>query len=168
MKKSAKPGAERVKQGSGPEGICRELGLKLTPQRLAILEYLDGNTAHPGAEEIYEAVSGRFPGLSLATVYNTLASLRDKGRLLELAIDPAKRRYDPDTKPHHHLICVACRRIVDIEHTFDLEIPDALRMGFEIKGNEIGFYGRCPDCKKTDARKQKWDLRQGGAYVRRP
>ncbi len=165
--KNTHQGPEKKEAGLEPAGICRLLGLKLTPQRLAILEYLDGNTAHPGAEEIYAAVAGRFPGLSLATVYNTLASLRDKGRLLELSIDPAKRRYDPRTRPHHHLICISCSRIVDIEHTFDLEIPEALKMGYEITGNEIGFYGLCPDCNKTDAKRQP-DIRQGGSHVRRP
>lgn len=150
-----------------PAEICRQLGLKLTPQRLAILEYLDGNTGHPGAEEIFAAVSGRFPGLSLATVYNTLASLRDKGRLLELTIDPAKRRYDPQTHLHHHLICLACSRVVDIEHAFNLEIPDNLKMGFEVSGNQIGFYGLCPECRK-DAGRRKRSSEKGGAHVHRP
>ncbi|MDA8387569.1 MAG: Fur family transcriptional regulator [Nitrospiraceae bacterium] len=152
------PGAKEP----GPARTWRELGLKLTPQRLAILEYLDGNTAHPAAEEIFAALSGRFPGLSLATVYNTLAILRDRGRLLELTIDPSKRRYDPQVKPHHHLICLSCKRIADIEHTFALEIPGALRMGYEITGNQIEFYGLCPDCKKRAKRTG------GGGHVHRP
>ncbi len=48
----------------------RETGLKLTPQRLAILEYLDGNTSHPSAEDIYISVKEKFPTMSFATVYN--------------------------------------------------------------------------------------------------
>ena len=152
---------------SGPHAVCRELGLKLTPQRQAILEYLEGNTAHPGADEIFAAVSVLFPGLSLATVYNTLAALRDRGRLLELTIDPSKRRYDPQTHPHHHLICLACSRVVDIEHTFDLYVPDALKKGFDVTGNRIGFYGLCPECKKN-AKRQKRTISQGGAHVSGP
>lgn len=148
-----KEGTKTARPKLEPSELCRQLGLKLTPQRLAIIEFLDGTTAHPGAEEIHAAVSARFPGLSLATVYNTLASLRDKGRLMELTIDPAKRRYDPDTRPHHHLICLGCGRVADIEHTFALDVPDALKMGFEITGNQIGFYGLCPGCKKREIRK---------------
>ncbi len=121
--------------------------MKLTPQRMAILGYLDGNTSHPSAEDIFAAVSRRFPGMSLATVYNTLASLKEKGKLLELTIDPAKKRYDPDTRPHHHLICLDCKRVSDIDRAFDLEIPDSLRNGFQITGNHIEFYGYCPECK---------------------
>ncbi len=128
--------------------IFKELGLKLTPQRMAILGYLDGNTAHPSAEEIYSAVSRRFPGMSLATVYNTLACLKEKGKLLELTIDPVKKRYDPDTRPHHHLICLDCKRVSDIDGVFDLDIPNPL--GYEITGNHIEFYGYCPECRRKN------------------
>ncbi len=128
--------------------ICKEIGLKLTPQRMAILDYLEGNTSHPSAEEVYAAVSKRFPAISVATVYNTLASLRDRGCLLELTIDPSKKRYDPDTRPHHHLICTSCKRVADIEFKYDLSVPEGLRMGYEITGNHIEFYGLCPECKK--------------------
>ena len=137
----------REKTKAKAQEVCKELGLKLTPQRMAILGYLDGNIAHPSAEDIYSAVSKRFPGMSRATVYNTLASLRDKGKLLELTIDPAKKRYDPDTKPHHHLICLECKRVSDIDRMFDLELPDSL--GYDITGNHIEFYGYCPECRST-------------------
>ncbi len=126
----------------------KQLGIKLTPQRLAILDYLDGNKSHPSAEDIYRAVSKRFPTMSFATVYNTLESLRYKGRVLELTIDPKKKRYDPDTKYHHHIICIECKNIVDVHKNFKLSIPDALTEGFDLIGNHIEFYGICPKCKK--------------------
>ncbi|MFZ2197327.1 MAG: transcriptional repressor, partial [Thermodesulfovibrionales bacterium] len=53
----------------------RNIGFKLTPQRLAILSYLEGNKEHPSAEEIFRAVSDQYPTMSFATVYNTLAAL---------------------------------------------------------------------------------------------
>ncbi len=129
----------------------KEIGLKLTPQRLAILNFLEGNTAHPSAEEIYKALSRSFPTMSLATVYNTLDSLKERGRLLELSIDPEKKRFDPNTKAHNHLICVRCKKIADIRETFDLgpvgdRVPD-----FEILGHHIEFYGICSACKKAAA-----------------
>ena len=71
----------------------RDIGFKLTPQRLAILDYLDGNTNHPSAEEIFGAVKTKFPTMSFATVYNTLEALRDRGKVLELTIDPSRKRY---------------------------------------------------------------------------
>ena len=120
--------------------------MKMTPQRMAILEYLDGNTGHPSAEDVFDAVKGRFPSMSFATVYNTLERLRSDGRLLELSIDPARKRYDPNTSPHHHLICAGCGRVTDIHMSFDLEVPEEGRGGFEIEAEHVEFYGRCPDC----------------------
>ena len=126
----------------------REIGLKLTPQRLAILDYLDGNKRHPSAEEIYSAVSKKFPTMSFATVYNTLEVLKQRGGVSELTIDPGKKRFDPNTRPHHHLICVRCKSIVDIHTAFELNVADSERGGFEITGNHIEFYGICPKCKR--------------------
>ena len=128
----------------------RDIGLKLTPQRLAILDYLDGNKRHPSAEEIYSAVSKKFPTMSFATVYNTLEVLRQRGGVLELTIDPGKKRFDPNTGPHHHLICVKCKSIVDVHTDFDLKVSDSERGDFEITGNHIEFYGICPKCKRGE------------------
>ncbi len=127
----------------------RETGLKLTPQRLAILEYLDGNTSHPSAEDIYEAVRERFPTMSFATVYNTLEALRKRGQILELTIDPDRKRYDPNIHPHNHLICLRCKTIVDIETDFDIPIPDEAGKMFDVLGNHVEFYGICQNCKTS-------------------
>jgi len=126
----------------------RDIGLKLTPQRIAILDYLEGNKDHPSADEIYKAISKRFPTMSFATVYNTLSTLREKGAVLELTIDPAKKRYDPETSRHNHLICVTCKKVVDIPVDFALELPSGARHGFTVMSNHVEFYGLCPACKK--------------------
>jgi len=128
----------------------KDIGLKLTPQRLAILDYLDGNKEHPSAEDIYKGVSKRFPTMSFATVYNTLKALRQRGDILELTIDPDKKRFDPNTKPHHHLICVKCKKIVDVHNNYKLAIPEDKTEGFELVGNHIEFYGICPGCKNSE------------------
>ena len=83
----------------------KSLGLKLTPQRLAILEYLEGNKNHPSAEDIYKALKPRFPSMSFATVYNTLEILVKKGVIKELNIESSRKRFDPFTHPHHHFFC---------------------------------------------------------------
>jgi Fur family peroxide stress response transcriptional regulator len=126
----------------------KQMGLKLTPQRLAILDFLEGNKRHPSAEEIFAAISRNFPTMSFATVYNTLDALRRKGEVRELTIDPGKKRFDPDTSPHHHLICVKCRRIMDIFTDYELPVSDDERAGFELVGNHIEFYGVCPKCRQ--------------------
>jgi Fur family peroxide stress response transcriptional regulator len=121
--------------------------MKLTPQRLAILEYLEGNKSHPSASEIFEVVSERYPTMSFATVYNTLEALREKGQVLELSIDSKKKRFDPNTKPHHHLICVQCKAIVDVHTSFRLNLSKEEMYDYEIIGNHVDFYGICPKCK---------------------
>ncbi|HCC68554.1 MAG TPA: transcriptional repressor, partial [Nitrospiraceae bacterium] len=80
----------------------KNLGLKLTPQRLAVLNYLDGNKSHPSAEGVYKNVLKKYPTMSFATVYSTLKALKKKGKVLELTLDPARREFDPNTEPHHH------------------------------------------------------------------
>ena len=125
----------------------RYLNIKLTPQRLAILDYLDGNKSHPSAEDIYKSVSKEFPTMSFATVYNTLEALKSKDNILELKIDPAKKRYDPETTPHHHLICTKCKTIVDIVNDFSLDLSSDLTDGFNVIGNHIEFFGNCSKCK---------------------
>jgi len=124
----------------------KDIGLKLTPQRLAILGYLEGNSNHPSAEDIYKAVSEKFPTMSFATVYNTLDALREKGCVVELTLDPAKKRFDPCTEIHHHLICTSCKRVQDIHVNFMLDVPEHVTGGFRITGNHIEFYGLCPVC----------------------
>lgn len=125
------------------------IGFKLTPQRLAILSYLDGNKDHPSAEDIYKVISKVFPTMSLATVYNTLDLLKKHNGISELTIDPDKKRFDPNTEPHHHLICTRCRRIEDVHTGFDFPLPLNNTGGFEITGTHIEFYGVCPECKKS-------------------
>ena len=140
----------------------REIGLKLTPQRLAILHYLEGNKDHPSAESVYRAVHKKFPTMSLATVYSTLSALKEKGSLLELTIDPDKKRFDPETRLHNHLICISCRRIVDIHGEYQLNLPDNANHNFAIIGSQVEFYGFCPGCSSKQTTPDK-----EASYVRR-
>lgn len=128
----------------------KDIGLKLTPQRLAILGYLEDNKEHPSAEGIYRAVSKKFPTMSFATVYNTLETLRKRGDILELTIDPDKKRFDPNTEFHHHLICVKCKKIVDIHSSYKPDVSNGERADFAIIGNHIEFYGICAKCKDSE------------------
>jgi len=130
-----------------------QIGFKLTPQRIAILDYLDGNKDHPSADEIYRAVSVKFPTMSFATVYNTLDALKRRGVLLEITIDPHKKRFDPDSEPHHHLICMRCKKVADVHCKFEITIPRGQRHGFEITANHIEFQGICEQCKEKSGEK---------------
>jgi Fur family peroxide stress response transcriptional regulator len=126
----------------------KDAGLKITPQRITIMEYMEGNTAHPSAEDIYEALLSIHPNISFATVYNIIEKFREKGLLLELTIDKEKRHYDPNTEPHHHFICLNCKAIIDIHENLSISLPDDLFKRFEIIRMNVEFYGICNECKK--------------------
>ncbi|MFQ5428496.1 MAG: Fur family transcriptional regulator [Thermodesulfobacteriota bacterium] len=124
-------------------------GFKLTPQRLAILKYLEGNRDHPSAEEIFSDLKETNPTLSFATVYNTVQALIGRGELCELSIDPERRRFDPDASPHHHIRCTSCGRIDDVmvDYSASLELPDDVLNDFEVEANHVDFFGVCNNCR---------------------
>ncbi|MBI5682413.1 MAG: transcriptional repressor [Deltaproteobacteria bacterium] len=128
----------------------RGKGLKLTPQRLAILKFLEGNTNHPTAEDIFRQIKKTYPTVSFATVYNTLEILKKKGEILEITIDWDRRHYDPNTTMHHHIICVKCKTIGDVfeDYSEALLLPKYIVDEFKPVGNHIGFYGVCKKCRR--------------------
>lgn len=135
--------------------IDRQIDMKFTPQRMAILEYLEGNKSHPSASDIYKSIFNKFPTMSFATVYNTMETLKEKGVVVELSIDPDKKRFDPNTTPHHHLLCIRCKTIKDIFEKFPLVLPENEQYDFDIIGNHVDFYGICPQCKGAESNGQK-------------
>jgi Fur family peroxide stress response transcriptional regulator len=132
----------------------REEGLKVTPQRIAVVKYLEGNRAHPSVEEIHREVSRDFPTISLATVYNTLDTLEQIGEVQAVTIDSARKHYDPEMRPHHHLMCTSCRCIQDVfaDYASVLRVPDALARQFRVKETAVSFRGVCQDCAEQDPR----------------
>jgi len=132
----------------------RHIGCKLTPQRIAILEYLEGNTDHPSADDIYKAVSKKFTTMSIATVYTTLAVLKQKGAVIELTADPEKKHYDPTTAAHNHLICISCKRIVDFPGEHRLELSESASRNFTVLKSHLEVQGYCPDCTTTKNNKR--------------
>jgi Fur family peroxide stress response transcriptional regulator len=129
-------------------GRLRSEGLKVTPQRVAILNFLDGNKSHPSVDEIYREVSKNFPSLSLATVYNTLDTLERIREVQSVTIDPSRKRYDPETQPHHHLMCRSCGTIRDIHTDFgsSLSVPASCSGDFRVESASVAFRGVCRDC----------------------
>jgi Fur family peroxide stress response transcriptional regulator len=126
----------------------REEGLKVTPQRIAILQYLDDNHAHPSVEDIHREVAKAFPTISLATVYNTLDTLEQIQEVQSVTIDPSRKHYDPETRPHHHAICTECRTIKDVfaDYARALTIPKELRNEFQVDETAVCFRGVCSSC----------------------
>jgi len=126
---------------------------KITPQRRAILEVLVGDDSHPTVDEIYQRVLPVMPDVSRTTVYNTLHELIALGELVEVqSLSEGGSRYDTDTHQHHHLFCVHCHALIDIDHDFDgLSLPAEDASGYQILRQQVTFYGICPDCQAKQA-----------------
>lgn len=124
-------------------------GFKLTPQRIEILRFLEGNTSHPTAEDIYREIKKKYGTVSFATVYNTLQALKERGELLEVTIDPERKHFDPNSTPHHHIVCGSCGKIEDVfeDYSGALKLPEKVLEKFTATGNHIDFFGICADCK---------------------
>ncbi len=111
-------------------------GLKVTPQRVAVVQALD-KLNHPGAEDIYKEVSHQIPGLSPATVYNILEALVSKELIKKVPTETGIMKYDAVSEHHHHIYCKQSNRMDDY---FDPELDNLLQDYFQrkkIKGFEI-------------------------------
>ena len=91
----------------------RKAGLKLTPQRIALVQLFATDESHPTAQALFERLRPAFPSMSFATVYNTLDTLARAGLSSTLRIGNAAR-FDPNTAPHHHAVCDGCGEVRDV------------------------------------------------------
>src|SRR5512144_2401951 len=96
------------------EQKLREKGLRVTVQRVAVLEFLSGTKSHPTADEVGATVNRRVSTASRASVYNVLHSLRDAGLVEEMVFEDAVARYDANLHRHHHFHCSRCGRVEDV------------------------------------------------------
>lgn len=127
----------------------RRRGLRITPQRLAILAIVRASSGHLTAEDIYRQVGQRFPGVNLTTVYRTLQWLHEQGLVHPFLVDFEQTRYEyHGGSSHHHLVCRSCAAVIEIGE----EALDALRQalmeryGFEAAPAHLAIPGRCAAC----------------------
>ena len=127
----------------------KQHGHRLTPQRSAILHIFASSRDHPSVEQVYEQIKVQFPMTSLATVYKTVALLKEEGEILELGFANGSTRYDGyQPYPHPHLICIRCQRIIDLEgqDLDQLSIDLAKKNGFRLVTHQHNLFGICPEC----------------------
>jgi Fur family peroxide stress response transcriptional regulator len=91
----------------------KRAGLKLTPQRVALVRLFATDESHPTAQGLFERLRPAFPTMSFATVYNTLDALAKAGLSSTLRLGNAAR-FDPNTSPHHHTVCDVCGEVRDV------------------------------------------------------
>ena len=128
----------------------REKGLKLTPQRLAIIEVLADKThLHPGAGLIYREARKKVRGLSLSTVYATLSELSKNGIIKMLEFDKMENRYEGNITDHINLICKGCNKIMDYKVPISIDSKEVARKArFWVIDTRLEYYGYCQECRK--------------------
>jgi Fur family ferric uptake transcriptional regulator len=135
--------------------MIRAMNLKVTDQRLAILESLHEGRAHVSAQEVFESVSECFPEIGFATVYRFLRTLTGNGFVTEVRMGGLPARYELTPKSHHdHLTCVACGKICEFEnsHIEELQEKVARQFGFHLTSHVLELYGICATCQKKQAK----------------
>lgn len=138
--------------------MLREKGLKVTNQRLLVLEIMAG---HPGehltVEEIYELVKKQYPDIGLATIYRTVQVLIDLHVIDKISFDDGFARYELDVNEldshhhHHHAICQGCGQVMAFEDDLLDNLEQALydALGFVVMDHEVKLYGYCRICAKA-------------------
>ncbi|MFH1359752.1 MAG: transcriptional repressor [Candidatus Omnitrophota bacterium] len=127
--------------------VFKNQKIKVTPQRLSVYKTLMDAKGHLSAEEIYQNVRGKVPGISLGTVYSILEYLCAKGLIQEIKIDFERSLYEIKDGEHHHFLCRLCKSILDIR----IDHPCTALKNKEIEGHRIEdfqgyFYGICKNC----------------------
>jgi Fur family peroxide stress response transcriptional regulator len=147
MKIGAREKQDRLEQ---LEKLCREAGIPCTIQRRALLEAVLDRDDHPTAHQVFEAVRVQNPRISRATVHRNLETLSEMGVITKTCHTGGMSRYDARIDIHHHLICLRCNSVVDIddENLSSLKIPDTSAFGFEVSDFRVQLRGICRNCRK--------------------
>ena len=121
----------------------------LTRQRRLVLEVVQADESHPTAAEVFDRARQTLPGISFATVYNSLRYLKEAGLVREIAFGNGASRYDRETDRHDHAICSACGKLVDFDlsGTVGLTRSAARASGFKAESVHLTLVGLCPRCR---------------------
>lgn len=133
--------------------ILKEKGYKFTNQRQYIFEVVTENEGkHLNSQEIYELVRQKYPEIGVATVYRTLTLLEEMGVIYGVDFEDGFRRYeitkDDEEHRHHHLICLECGAIKEVEEDLLDTIEEVIskKNNFKVINHRVKFYGYCENC----------------------
>lgn len=126
----------------------RAQGRNITAQRMAVFQALERAEGHPTAEELHTGLRGTVPGLALKTVYAILHELTDLRLVVPLPLPGGATHWEQNTAPHGHLVCDACRRVVDlpVDPTVLMPLVRRAARGFDPRGASLIVHGRCDTC----------------------
>ena len=134
----------------------KKAGLKLTPQRIAIVREIADDLSHPTAQSLFDRLRPAFPTMSFATVYNTLDALARCGLSSSLHLG-GPVRFDPNVAPHHHAVCDKCGAIADLHapiatrpraRVLEIRATSSSRGAerFQVRAEERIYRGLCGRC----------------------
>ena len=128
--------------------LCEQNGLSVTHQRHLIYNALTAMREHPSPEAVYERVKQQIPSISLATVYKNIRTFAEHGLIREVSLHHGSARIETNMAPHHHLICLRCKALVDLpEEEFEpVRMKRRAPKGYEIHRFSIEAIGLCPHC----------------------
>lgn len=126
--------------------LLKEYNLKVTPQRIAIVEELYHN-GHMNIDELYKKLLEKFPSISLATIYKNVNAMIEKIFLNEVKIPNAKAVYELVKEDHSHLVCSSCGMVQDI-HIDTSVLVNTFETDFKIENTSVVFSGTCHKCSK--------------------
>lgn len=140
---------ELAEKLEGFSAKCRQAGLKVTPQRLAVYKSLVTTDSHPSAEMVYRMVRKTYENISFDTVNRTLLTLGEIGVAFVVEGSGEARRFDANFENHQHFKCVKCKRIIDFKYEpFDeVEVPTVVSDKFKVLRKTVYFEGFCDECK---------------------
>ncbi len=126
----------------------RENGFRITPQRIAVVDYLLKTTDHPSADRIHKVIQKKYPMVSLSTVYKTLELLKEKKLVNEIEVD-GETRFDAHTDEHINLVCMNCGKIDDVDEDVlkEIQIRAARKSKYLILKSSFELFGYCSNCK---------------------
>ena len=132
------------------QDALRATGKRLTPQRRLILQVLEESNGHLDADALYERVKARDPNVSLATVYRTLAVLREIGLVEEHRLGQDHGHYEVvRQEPHYHFTCLRCGKVIEFDTSLVAQVEQELceQQGVRITNTHLHVSGYCAQCK---------------------
>jgi Fur family peroxide stress response transcriptional regulator len=136
--------------------ICKQHGIKVTPQRMEVFLEIIEAADHPSAEQVFERVRTRLPTISLDTVYRTLSTFDRLGLISKVYFVDDRTRFDPNTTHHHHLVCTICKNVMDFQwpELDNAHLPSESEGWGEPSTKLLQIMGTCSKCLSKSVKKQ--------------
>lgn len=124
--------------------------MALTHQRQVMFEALTEMDGHPSPEAVYALVRERIPSISLATVYKNLKTFEEHGLIRGVSPHHGSARFETNSAPHHHLVCLRCKAIMDVpaDDIGPIQLKRRAPAGFRIERYNVEMLGICGSCAK--------------------